>query len=115
MSYSVRWSRIKEQFTRQYKKAGGQEGVRSASRRLRGERGFWQRRFWEHTIRDETDLERHLDYIHYNPVKHGLVSRPKDWPYSSFHRWVREGAYPHDWGCGPSAPSFDDLEQTAME
>ena len=62
----------------------------------RGEYALWQTRFWEHAIRDETDLTRHLDYIHYNPVKHGLVSRVSDWPYSSFHRYVREGWLPED-------------------
>ncbi len=59
---------------------------------------MWQRRFWEHTIRDETDLVRHVDYIHYNPVKHGLVSRVNDWPHSSFHRYLKLGALPKDWG-----------------
>jgi len=63
-------------------------------------RGVWQRRFWEHTIRDEEDLEAHFDYIHYNPVKHGLVQRPHEWPWSSFHRWVRAGQYPIDWAAG---------------
>jgi putative transposase len=59
---------------------------------------LWQSRFWEHTIRDEADLERHVDYVHFNPVKHGLVAAVEDWPYSSFHRYVREGRLPIDWG-----------------
>jgi putative transposase len=59
---------------------------------------MWQRRFWEHLIRDETDLSLHLDYIHYNPVKHGYVANVVDWPYSTFHRYVKEEAYPEDWG-----------------
>jgi putative transposase len=58
---------------------------------------IWQPRFWEHAIRDERDLHRHLDYVHGNPVKHGLVQRAADWPYSSFHRYLRNGAYPEDW------------------
>jgi putative transposase len=58
---------------------------------------LWQRRFWEHTIRDEKDFERHVDYIHFNPVKHELVARVCDWPYSSFHRYVRLGVLPKDW------------------
>jgi putative transposase len=58
---------------------------------------LWQRRFWEHTIRDDGDLARHIDYIHINPLKHGLVSRVTDWPYSSFHRYVRQGLLPQDW------------------
>jgi len=69
----------------------------SASRAGKGERGLWQRRYWEHTLRDEGDLARHVDYIHFNPVKHGHVNRVKDWPYSSFHRMVRLGIYPLDW------------------
>ena len=60
---------------------------------------MWQRRFWEHTITDEADLERHLDYIHYNPVKHGLVSCPHLWEYSSFQKWVERDIYRADWGC----------------
>jgi putative transposase len=59
---------------------------------------LWQRRFWEHTIRDENDFARHIDYIHFNPVKHGLVTRIRDWPYSSFHQYVRQGLLPPDWG-----------------
>ena len=69
----------------------------SESRRGKGERGIWQRRYWEHTLRDERDFGRHMDYVHYNPVKHGHVSRVADWPYSSFHRLVRLGIYPADW------------------
>jgi len=58
----------------------------------------WQRRFWEHQIRDELDFAQHVDYIHYNPVRHGLVTAPKDWVYSSFHRYIRDGSYPINWG-----------------
>jgi REP-associated tyrosine transposase len=68
------------------------------ARRSNGELALWQRRFWEHTIRDDRDFERHVDYIHYNPVKHGLVGRVCDWPHSSFHRYVRIGLLPRDWG-----------------
>jgi Transposase and inactivated derivatives len=73
----------------------------SRSRRRKGERGIWQRRYWEHVIRDERDYHRHLDYIHFNPVKHGYVRAVKDWPYSSFHRWVKRGLYPADWAASP--------------
>ena len=59
---------------------------------------MWQRRFWEHLIRDEADLSRHRDYIHYNPVRHGLAASPKEWPYSSFKRFVEQGLYSEDWG-----------------
>jgi putative transposase len=67
----------------------------------------WQKRFWEHLIRDDLDLERHADYIHYNPVKHGLVENPRDWPFSTIHRYVKEGLYPEDWGAGVSFDSDD--------
>ena len=63
---------------------------------------FWQPRYWEHAIRDDVDLARHLDYIHWNPLKHSLVSRVEDWPWSSFHRYVAAGVYPLDW-CGSPA------------
>ena len=69
----------------------------SARRLAKGERGIWQRRYWEHLIRDERDFERHVDYIHYNPVKHGHAPRAADWPHSSFRRYVRRGVYPPDW------------------
>ena len=69
----------------------------SPVRRKRGERGIWQRRFWEHLIRDETDYACHAECCYPNPVKHGLVRRVRDWPYSSFHRDVRAGLFPNDW------------------
>ena len=90
--FSGRWRRIKSLFTRQ---------VRSRERVARSPKGdyrLWQSRFWEHTIRDDNDYARHIDYIHWNPVKHGLVSRVCDWPYSSFHRYVRMGWLAEDWG-----------------
>lgn len=68
------------------------------AQRLRGHRGVWQARYWEHTIRDERDYEAHRDYIHYNPVKHGYVSDPSDWPWSSIGRFVRGGDYEPGWG-----------------
>lgn len=75
---------------------------RCTSRVNKGERGIWQRRYWEHTLPDERDRTRHVDYIHFNPVKHGHVSRIVEWPYSSFHQFVRQGIYPIDW-CGGEA------------
>jgi len=75
---------------------------RSAVRQRRHERGIWQRGYWEHAIRDDEDLHRHLDYIHYNPVKHGLVAQPGDWPHSSFRRFVKAGLYPEDWAAVPA-------------
>ena len=79
----------------------------SASRRQKHERGLWQRRYWEHTIRDDDDFARHADYIHCNPVKHGYVDRPQDWPFSSFHRMARLGFYPAAWAGGPAADGED--------
>jgi putative transposase len=93
-NFPVRWSQIKSGFSRALPPAN----VRSASKAAKREKGIWQRRYWEHAIRNETDLERHVDYVHYNPVKHGLVSRVCDWPYSSFHRYVSRGDLPIDWG-----------------
>lgn len=94
--YSGCWKAIKAGFTHELRR-GGMELARNA----KGEYDLWQRRFWEHTVRDEADLARHADYIHYNPVKHGLVERVKDWPWSSFHRYVRQGLLPEDWAAGP--------------
>jgi len=91
--YSNRWSRIKANFSRNL---SVNDNI-SASRSKKGERGIWQRRFWEHLIRDENDFNRHVDYIHINPVKHGYVSQCQDWPYSSFHRYVRKGLLMPDW------------------
>ena len=91
--FATRWMLIKAQFSRRI-----ENGERlSASRRKHHERGIWQRRYWEHLIRDERDLQNHIDYIHFNPVKHGWAQRPRDWPHSSFHRFVREGGLPADW------------------
>jgi putative transposase len=88
-----RWKRIKSLFTR-YVVARDP----NYDRNKRGEYALWQRRFWEHTIRDETDFARHVDYIHYNPVKHRLVAQVRAWPYSSFHRYIKLGLLPRDWG-----------------
>ena len=90
--FSGRWRRIKAHFTHQVIAAGA-----LVKHRGNGEYGLWQRRFWEHTIRDERDFERHVDYVHFNPVKHRLVSRVRDWPYSSFHVYVRRGLLAEDW------------------
>jgi putative transposase len=96
--YSVRMKRIKEEFTQEWLNAGLREAAVTQSQARRGERGIWQPRFWEHTIEDEDDLERCVDYIHWNPRKHALVPRVRDWPWSSFHRFVKAGQYDIDWG-----------------
>ena len=93
--FSTRWRLIKSGFSRRIPKKEN----RSAVRLRNNERGIWQRHYWEHLIRDELDFQRHLDYIHMNPVKHGWVRQVKDWPYSTFHRYVQEGVYSLDW-CG---------------
>ena len=98
VDYATRWKVIKAYFSHRYRLQGGQPGQSSRSKMRKGEIGFWQRRFWEHTIRDEEDLLNHINYIHYNPVKHGLVASVKDWPWSSFHRFVQEGLYDENWG-----------------
>jgi putative transposase len=114
--YSRRWSWIKRSFAKGWLARGGEGRRISPSRREDKRFGVWQRRFWEHVLRDEADFERHHDYIHFNPVKHGIVDHPRDWPYSSFHRAVRRGDYPEDWGRGAIVrPSFDDIVGTAPE
>ena len=97
--FGVRWGLIKARFSRNLTV----DELRRPSRVARGERGIWQRRFWEHQIRDEADLAAHIDYIHYNPVKHGWVKRVSEWPFSTFHRYVEKGWYGPDWGSRPPA------------
>jgi putative transposase len=94
----VRWKEIKRQFTQRYLAEIRPGESRSLSRQKRGEAGIWQRRFWEHAISDDDDLGRHVDTIHFNPVKYGLVKKAKDWQWSSFHRYVQVGYYDTDWG-----------------
>jgi putative transposase len=98
--FSTRWKEIKRSFTRDYLKQVGPGEERNASRKKQGEAAIWQRRFWAHLIEDETDFENHLDYIHYNPIKHGYVTRAIDWPWSSFKRYVKEGIYDTEWAGG---------------
>ncbi len=95
-NFSLRWRLIKHRFSHGLPRAP----ERSVSKIRRGEAGIWQRRFWEHRIRDASDLSRHVDYIHFNPVKHGLVEHVVDWPFSSFHRYVTTGSLPANWGGG---------------
>ena len=114
--YPQRWGWIKKEFSKAWLSAGGAEqGVRPSQVRQR-RRGIWQRRFWEHTIRDEEDFRRHFDYIHFNPVKHHLVESPEKWPFSTFHRWVKLGVYAPDWGCqSTERMDFEDVSSTAKE
>ena len=96
--YSLRMKQIKAEFSDQWLAAGLPDAPVTESQRKRGERGIWQPRFWEHGVRDEDDLERCADYIHWNPRKHDLVERVADWPWSSFHRFVHLGQYNIRWG-----------------
>jgi len=91
--FPTRWTLIKARFSRAMP-----HGERiSPSREMKRERGIWQRRYWEHLIRDKADFRHYVDYCHFNPEKHGLVDRAADWPYSSFHSYVRRGLYPPEW------------------
>lgn len=104
--YATRWRLIKTYFSRGLPKTER----RSRSRLSKKERGIWQRRYWEHEIRNEEDLRRHIDYIHYNPVKHRHVAMAADWPHSSFHRFVARGDLPADWACEPSPLSAGEAD-----
>jgi putative transposase len=109
--YPLRWMRIKEEFTKRWLASGGAELTQSGSRTQHRHRGIWQKRYWEHTIRDENDLKRCADYCHWNPRKHGIVRQISEWPWSSFHRFVLAGEYDLNWGGidptpGWSAPEY---------
>jgi len=95
--FATRWRRIKTDFSRRQSLGEALSAVRAA----RGERGIWQRRFWEHRIRDEDDLAAHVAYVHYNPVKHGWAKRAADWPHSSFSAYVARGWLSEDWAAEP--------------
>ncbi len=103
--FSTRWKVIKAGFSRHYLRLAGNPELVSRSKFQKGEQGVWQRRFWEHLIRNREDFSNHLDYLHYNPVKHGLLHAVKDWPWSTFHRYVQEGYYNLEWG--DELPEFD--------
>ena len=101
-NFGVRWAKIKRFVTKQCGPDLRREDLMNKSKRRRNESTIWQRRFWEHQIPDDRDYKRHMDYLHYNPVKHGYVKNVKDWPYSTFHRYVSQGVYGQNWaGEGP--------------
>jgi len=103
--FSMRWGLIKSGFSRHAKGLCHREEWMSDSKRKRRETTIWQRRFWEHQIRSDEEYQIYMDYTHFNPVKHGLVARVADWPFSTFHRYVKLGVYPEDWGGGlPGVP-----------
>ena len=97
--FSTRIAAIKARFTRSHLGAGGVEGRQHRSRRRQRYRGVWQKRFWEHVVRDEDDLIGCIEYVHFNPVKHGVATCPHAWRWSSFGRFVAKGHYPADWCC----------------
>jgi putative transposase len=101
--YSGRWRAIKARFSRALAHRG-----RPVVRNRRGEYDLWQRRFWEHLVRDDDDLARHVDYIHHNPVKHGLVTNPFHWPWSSIHLYAQLGTVPPDWSGHDQDGTFGD-------
>jgi len=118
--FSIRWACIKKGFSKLWIAGGGGEAEISDARHKHRECGIWQRRFWEHRIRNEDDMMRHVNYIHYNPIKHKLVRCPHEWPYSSFQRWVEEGYYKQDWLCDcegrePVVPDFANISDTIGE
>jgi putative transposase len=98
--FPERWRRIKAAFS----KSVPEIGQRSAVKLGKGERGIWQRGYWEHTIRDDRDYTAHMNYIHFNPVKHGFVAGPADWPHSTFRQCVAKGLYPPEWVGGGEEP-----------
>ena len=102
--------RIKEEFTKAWLRAGGYELPQSHSRDEHRQRGVWHKRYWEHTVKNEDDLKRCVDYIHWNPRKHNLVGQIRDWKWSSFHRFVQAGEYDLDWGGSDPTPGWNDPE-----
>jgi putative transposase len=106
--FSIRWNLIKSLFSKSVKSSFHRADWMSDSKQKHRETTIWQRRFWEHQIRDEEDYNNHFDYIHYNPVKHGWVKELKNWPYSTFHNYVKNEFYPAHWGC--ETPLFVEIE-----
>ncbi len=118
-AYPKRWGWIKKEFTKQWLAEGGRDFPVSKARHGERRHGIWQPRYWEHTLENVDDFERHFDYIHWNPVKHGYVTCPHQWPHSSFHYYVKRGVYDHQWGCFTTQPpvsfQFDDICDTTGE
>lgn len=114
--YPNRWKAIKAQFTSEWLRAGGEEQAAAPGYRRQRRRGVWQPRFIEHTILDEQDLHNHADYIHYNPVKHGHATAPKNWPWSSFRLYVDSGDYSETWGDSEEPPpDFRNVDEDLLE
>lgn len=107
--FAKRWGMIKRHVSQRCGDRLNREEWLSESRRKRNETSLWQRRYWEHQIRNEADFEKHVDYIHWNPLKHGLVDKVAEWPYSTFHQHVARGAYSQNW-CGDFRGEWNDTE-----
>ena len=110
-NYALRWRAIKGTFSRQYRKTVNLESIpQSESRHRRGNVPVWQHRYWEHMIRDDTDSQHHIDYIHYNPVKHRHVIKAIDYPWSTFHQYLSKGVYDENWGvCDDTIATMIDI------
>lgn len=108
--FSTRWQNLKSTFTRTWLDSGGYEVPVTPAQKKKGNRGIWQKRLWEHLVRDEEELDAMVDYIHYNPVKHGYVQRPIDWKWSTFHRFVQVGHYDPQWGAGAEPTHIRNLD-----
>ncbi|MCH8044784.1 MAG: transposase [Planctomycetes bacterium] len=116
IDYSGRWKAIKARFTSRWLASGGSEEPVTDGYNRQRRRGVWQPRFIEHTIRDEADLHAHVDYIHYNPLKHRCAKAPNDWPWSSFHRYVKSGDYEVNWGSTrQTTPDFSNIDENLLE
>lgn len=102
--YPKRWAWLKKEFSKRYVFMEGKEQFQSESRHRNRRLGVWQRRYWEHTIQNENEYKAYFDYIHWNPVKHGLVNSPGEWQHSTFGRWVEKGVYPRHWGASEVFP-----------
>jgi len=113
--YSKRWGMIKRSFTRHWRQRVSPNKAISDSRKKKREAGIWQRRFWEHAIRDDKDYENHLNYIHYNPIKHGLVRCAHEWDYSTFQQWRDKGYYPSDWCCQCEGRRMKELDFSSVK
>lgn len=113
--FPTRIAAVKAHFTRQWLGGGGTERSVTRDQARQRRRGVWQPRYFEHMIRDEADLLAHVDYVHYNPVKHGLVARPSDWPHSSFLAYVRRGDYPMEWGRLAACSILDGFGEPHLE
>ena len=114
-AFDKRWSAIKSRFTRDFLASHDFDTTYATVVTSKRNRSIWQPRYMEHTIRDEQDFNQHIDYIHFNPVKHGLAARPVDWPWSSLHRYIRAGVLCRDWGCGERLPQLSGVNERLLE